>query len=53
MHQWSAMAIPTDVPYDVPTIAIIVIAGIATAVAILWCAHLFERWRQRRWSRHA
>jgi hypothetical protein len=47
------MEIPTDVPYDVVTIAGIVGAGIAIAVAIIWCSHLFERWRQRRWSRHA
>jgi len=45
-----AMETP-DVPYDV--IAIIVIAGIATAIAIIWCSHLFDRWWQRRWSRHA
>jgi hypothetical protein len=44
------MEIPADVHYDVLTIAIIVIAGIATAIAILWCSHLFERWRQRRGS---
>jgi hypothetical protein len=48
-----AMEIPAEVPYDVLTIAIIVIAGIATAIAIIWSSHLFERWWQRRGSRHA
>ena len=39
----SAWKFRADVRYDVLTIAIIVIAGIATAVAILGCSHLFER----------
>ena len=53
VHEWWAMETPADVPYDVLTIAIIVTAGIATAIAIIWCSHLFDRWWQRRWSRHA
>jgi hypothetical protein len=40
------------VAMEIPTIAIAVIAGIATAAAILWCFHLFERWRLRRWTGH-
>jgi hypothetical protein len=36
------MEIPAGVPYDVPSIAIIVIAGIAAGIAILSCSHLFR-----------
>jgi hypothetical protein len=45
-----AMEIPSDVPYDVPTIAVIVVIGIAIALVMCWGAHLFERWW---WSRRA